>query len=209
VQWGINEDIPVAGDYDRDGKADIAVWRPSTGVWYILRSSDFTFQIFNWGATGDIPVPGDYDGDRINDFAVYRPNEQGLGYGVWYVLLSNFNYEFYSIVAWGLPTDKPVSADFDGDGKTDFGVYRPSDGTWYIYRSSATGGNPYLNVRWGISEDIPQPADFDGDKLADFAVFRPSNNTWYILGSIDGFRSKVFGEFGDIPATSSFVAAVP
>ena len=207
VQWGISEDITVAGDYDRDGKADIAVWRPSSGVWYILRSSDFTFQIFQWGANGDKPVPGDYDGDRINDFAIYRPNQQG--YGVWYVLLSNFNFGFYTILNWGLPTDKPVPADYDGDGNTDFGIYRPSEGNWYVYRTSQTGGNPYLYVHWGISEDIPQPADYDGDRKADFAVFRPSNKTWYVLGSTDGFRSKVFGEAGDIPTTAAFAAEIP
>jgi hypothetical protein len=50
VQWGLNGDIPVPGDYDGDGRTDLAVWRPSTGVWYIRGSAPF-----GWGMNGDVP----------------------------------------------------------------------------------------------------------------------------------------------------------
>jgi hypothetical protein len=41
------------GDFDGDGKADVAVYRPSSGMWYIAGGA--TTQ---WGAAGDVPVPG-------------------------------------------------------------------------------------------------------------------------------------------------------
>ncbi len=56
MQFGISEDIPVAGNYDGDNKTDIAVFRPSTGVWYILRSTDGGFQATHFGLTGDVPT---------------------------------------------------------------------------------------------------------------------------------------------------------
>ena len=31
--WGAGTDIPVRGDFDADGKLDIAIFRPSTGTW--------------------------------------------------------------------------------------------------------------------------------------------------------------------------------
>ncbi|MDQ3043302.1 MAG: VCBS repeat-containing protein [Acidobacteriota bacterium] len=71
MQFGISTDKPVVGDYDSDGKANIAVYRPSSGIWYLLRSSQ-GFTAFQWGKATDIPAPADYDGDGKTDTAVYR-----------------------------------------------------------------------------------------------------------------------------------------
>jgi hypothetical protein len=93
----------VPFDFDGDRKADVAVFRPDTGYWYVLKSTDNSYMVVQWGISTDKLTPADYDGDGKSDFGVYRA-------GVWYVLKSSDN-QYYS-VQWGLPTDKPIPAAF-------------------------------------------------------------------------------------------------
>ena len=39
-QWGNVTDVPMPGDYDGDGKADFAIWRPLNGTWFIFKSTN-------------------------------------------------------------------------------------------------------------------------------------------------------------------------
>lgn len=176
-QFGASGDIPVAADFDGDGRADPAVFRPSTNVWFVQNSGG-GISINQFGISGDIPVRGDYDGDGRADLAVYRG-------GQWWVARSTGGF---SVDSFGLSSDRPVAADYDGDGRDDLAVFRPSDGVWYIYRSSDNGID---YVPFGISTDNPVPGDYDGDGRSDQAVYR--NGIWYLNRSTAGFGVANFG----------------
>jgi hypothetical protein len=218
-----------AFDFDGDGKSDMGAFRPSNGVWHLLRSTD-GYASIQFGIGTDTIVAADYDGDGKSDVAVFRS-------GAWYVMRSR---DGFSAVNFGSAGDIPQAADFDGDGKADLGVFRPSNGVWYILGSRSgfsaqqfgTNGDKavaadydgdgkadvavyragawYINrsrdgftaINFGIATDKPVAADYDGDGKADVAVYRAGN--WYINRSRDGFIGIGFGIESDIPVPADY-----
>jgi hypothetical protein len=114
----------------------MAVWRPSTGAWYVYGVTSLT-----WGAAGDIPVPADYDADGRADFGIWRPVT-----GEWFI------YTAAGVVlpirVWGGNADIPVPADYDGDLKPELAVWRPADSTYYIHNVGS--------AQWGQAGDVPR-----------------------------------------------------
>ncbi|MEZ5428559.1 MAG: FG-GAP-like repeat-containing protein [Pyrinomonadaceae bacterium] len=94
--------------------------------------------------------------------------------------------------------------DFDGDGRSDVSVLRPSTNRWYEFRSSSSS---VFEASFGSQGDIPAPADYDGDGKTDIAIFRSSAGDWWYLSSLSGSQINVhFGADGDLPRPGDFDA---
>jgi hypothetical protein len=154
--FGYDTDFPAPGRYDADNKFDIAIVRRgdlrNQSVHYALLSQSGGSQAVAFGLGGDLSVPGDYDGDGKTDIAVVRDGLVSPTNIVWYIYQSGSGST--RVEVFGLTgIDKPVQADYDGDGKTDPAVWRETTGTFYVLKSGPGGGVD--TVAWGGYGDIP------------------------------------------------------
>ena len=90
-------------------------------------------------------------------------------------------------------------ADFDGDGKNDFVVWRQPEANWYVWPSTYSvshscpphfqqiSGTSYLGciAQWGLPGDYVLSGNYDQDAKADLVIWRPSTQTWWIKFSLD------------------------
>ncbi|GIJ64055.1 hypothetical protein [Virgisporangium aurantiacum] len=179
ADWGQPGDLPVAGDWDRDGIDEPGVFRPSERRWYLHGNGT----VDGWGEPGDLPVAGDWNGDGIDEPGVFRPSERR-----WYLRGAG------TVDGWGEPGDRPVAGDWDGDGVDEPGVFRPGTLSWHL---RGRGGV----ANWGLADDQPVAGDWDGDGVDEPGVRRPGTKEWYFRT-----RPKVteWGEPGDLAVAGNW-----
>ncbi len=86
----------------------------------------------------------------------------------------------------GTPIPVLASGDYNGDGTSDIGIFRPSQGLWAV-RGVGTSF-------FGQTDDRPASGDYDGDGTTDLAVFRPASGLWAIYD----ITRTYFGRNGDV-----------
>jgi hypothetical protein len=183
-----------SSDFDGDGRKDVAVWRPETGMWYIRYSRTGATEGIQWGAHDDIPVPADVEGDSRAELIVWRPSN-----GTFYV--RRWDGSSYP-QQWGTLGDIPVPLDFDGDGKAQLAVMRPAavggtaENHWYILSQNRSTSTDWV---LGGTHDIPLVGDLDGDHRDDLIVFRGEIGTWLVAFAQGGTQQFQFGGWGDVP----------
>src|SRR5262249_490263 len=155
MQWGSQAagDVPLTADVDGDGKADLVAWRPSSGTWFLLLSSNgydpLQSTSIAWGLTGDTPLLADLDRDGRPHLIPRRPGD-----GRFNRALSSQGYDTTrpGSKQWGNQSlgDVPFVKDVDGDRRADLVVWRASTGTWFFLTSSS--GYDYASYtfkQWG------------------------------------------------------------
>ena len=178
-------------DYDGDGKTDAGVLDSETRrITYKSSATGGSVILIYDGGDFAIRI-GDMDGDQNCEVA-------SVVLATRIVTTRNPATSVGQQYHFGLSNDRYVPADFDGDGKGDLTIFRPSNGDWWWIRSS---DNVVNVLHWGTSNDIPVPADYDGDNKTDHAVYRREsvNGVYYVRGSQTGFQAFTWGLPIDLP----------
>jgi hypothetical protein len=220
---------PMPSDYDGDGKTDIALFNRTKATWHIIHSSDLRPEgpIFWGGLRGETPLPGDIDGDGKFEIATYVPNRNS---GNWPTVLSTKPGVIYRKEFPSTPFDIPMYADVDGDKKSDYVIYRPSESQFYIYNATCSAtpsapqavgcGIPIAGSSGPVATKVinGNPSsravieDFDGDKKYDLATWTPESGKWEISYAKDFLSAgaaktpftAILGMSGDIPLPADY-----
>jgi hypothetical protein len=205
----------TVGDYDGDGRTDLALYRQdcTNGSSWWVSSTGSGAQVYGGSAFGgcaDIPAPGDYDGDGVVDQALYR--RDCVNGSSWWIKSGKTGQLLNGGTKFGGCTDIPAPGDYDGDGRTDLALYRQdcaNGSSWWV-KSSASGALLNGGTTYGGCTDIPAPGDYDGDGHTDLALYRQdcaNGSSWWVKSSASGALlngGTTYGGCHDIPAPGDY-----
>jgi hypothetical protein len=159
-------DIPVVGDWNGDGRTKVGLFRQ--GFYWILDyngNGQFELGIDKTyafgGVVGDVPVVGDWNGDGRSKLGLFRQ-------GFFWILDTNGNGQIDNVnqpggdqafAYGGISGDVPVVGDWNGDGKSEVGVFRSG----FFWVLDANGNYQFDGT--GVGQDLAFPfGGISGDK---------------------------------------------
>ena len=210
--WADGQTYVLPGDFNGDGKTDIALTRPTWNAFRVHLSNSTSFISSYWATDVDgmamdkqtYVLPGDFNGDGKTDIALLRPDWTGFR-----LRLSNgdsFTSAWWETGWNGMWADGQtyvLPGDFNGDGKTDIALTRP---TWNAFRVHLSNSTSFISSYWATDVDgmvmdgqtYVLPGDFNGDGKTDIALTRPTWNGFRLrLSNGDSFTSAWWGTDAD------------
>jgi len=165
----------------------------------VSSEADWDFLRFEIGAVQQLSISGESD---------WMPRSYSVPAGTQilkWVYIKDASADEGSDCAWvdqvqWTPQSAFVPNDFDGDGRSDLGCYRPAGGQWALLYSG--GGS--RTTSFGYSGTIPITGDFDGDGIVDFGCYYAPGGYWYLMQSRAGFKTFNFGYTGTVPVVGDF-----
>jgi hypothetical protein len=208
---GSSSDFVDSLDYDGDRIADAMVWKESSGVFSIRRSSRTIDQVIDvtFGQMGDDPTQsGDYDGDARDDLAVFRAPAFNAPAGPLSIVIRQTDEGTISSIFTGTGNEDDAFAtagfDFDGDALADISVQDEAPGVPGVSRHTlfnGRSGDVIDSFVFGTTVDFITPGNFIGSRhfdtltrriVADMRHYQSRDSATGMLSADD-----VFGMIGD------------
>jgi hypothetical protein len=196
IQSGLN--VIARGDFNHDGKTDLLLYRESDGAASVgLSNGDGTFtfisQTFTAGFTS--VAVADYNGDGISDVILY--NNQTPPYAGYYFLGDGTGHFTSQGMVFTDEIDGSLEflpggnvffgagytvypADLNADGKSDFILYRPSDGLVYVVISNGASFT-YHPLLYSPGFTSVKIGDVTGDGFPDLVLYNSVTGAGYLL----------------------------
>jgi hypothetical protein len=204
-------DLPVAGDFNGDGKTDLGIFRNGTFILATIESVKICFVCppvllpqtlgsITFGQAGDKPIAGDWNGDGKDDVGVYReataqktPSEFLLrvpGAG------GTFNTDVHFFGSQG---DVPLAGDWDGNGLDSIGVFHPDAAAFFLLTNDF--GEADAGATFGTIGDRPLAGDWGAAGHDRVGVFHPSTTVFSLATQLFAAPdiTFTFGQAADIP----------
>ena len=189
-------DVPLAGNFVGDPRAEIAVFRRAKRSTFLVSQPGAAPISVRFGKAFDVPLLGDWNGDGQADVGVRTPRASR------FKLRSSTGQ--VTRISFGVPSDQPVSGDWNGDGLTDIGVRRSAEGTFWPRMPDGTSSPVWL----GDADDLPVTGDWDGDRRTDLGVFDQATATFTLRTltpeGLSVLEVRQFGVAGDLPVTGDW-----
>jgi hypothetical protein len=206
-----NGDLPIAGDWNKDGYTETGVYRPNDGF-YLKMDNGNTWTsndlYLTWdNAEGDRPIAGDWNKDGYTETGVYRPNDG------FYLKMDNGNTwtsnDLY--LTWdNAADDRPIAGDWNNDGYTETGVYRPGDGFYLKMDNTNTWNSNDQYLAWdNAPDDRPIAGDWNNDGYSETGVYRPGDGFYLKMDNGNTWTSNDLhltwdNANGDLPIAGNF-----
>jgi len=217
--------VPMVGDRDGSGASQLGMFLTDTAQWQLDRNANETWEgceidicLGPYGERTDIPISGRWNLQGYDRIGAFRPST-----GRWYLDVSgNGKWNgcdtddcgYLKVFKRG---DKPITGDWDGNGLTQLGLFRPSTGQWFLDYNGNHTWNGCTKDRclssFGTAADLPVSGDWNGTGTSKIGVFRPSTGEWFLdfngNGQWDGCGIDLCGtnpghQAGDIPVVGKW-----
>jgi hypothetical protein len=176
--FAAGDELPLVGDFNGDGKDDIATFtRGATADVYVSLSDGHRFVQDAWkwhdhfAAGNEIPVIGDFNGDGRDDIATFTTGDAADVY----VSLSDGTHFVQDAWKWadnvGGGPSRPWAGDVNGDGKADAVVFVNGTAAVAISGGAGFGAQTQWHDHFAVGDEIPGTGDFTGDGKSDIVTF--------------------------------------